>query len=70
VEVYQETPDWERRQRGVLEGMLAAREAVVAEEGPEAADRQAASWTIQLENLSHMRRRVLVVARQDPPGGA
>jgi SAM-dependent methyltransferase len=64
VEVYEETPEWERHQRALAEGMLAAREDVAAEEGAAAAERMVAVVTIQLENLAAMRRRVLVVARK------
>jgi SAM-dependent methyltransferase len=64
VEVYEETPEWEQRQRALAEGMLAAREDVAAEEGAAAAERMVAQVTLQLENLAAMRRCVLVVARK------
>jgi SAM-dependent methyltransferase len=64
VETYEETPDWERRQRAVLEGMLVAKEELAAEQGAEAAERIVAGLTVQIENLAGLRRRVLVVARK------
>lgn len=63
VETYEETPDWERRQRAVYAGILAARDALVKEVGTLAAGNLIAEAQEFPDLLSHA-RRILVVARK------
>jgi SAM-dependent methyltransferase len=64
VEAYDETPDWERRQRAVHEGIIAARKELVEEFGDEGDAEIAQAQVRQLEMLPCARRRILIVARK------
>ena len=69
VEVYDETPDWERRQRGVYAGILAATEALIQERGEQAAGfmiQEAEHATGLLDGTDYLAhaRRILVIARR------
>lgn len=69
VEVYEEAFDWERRQRGVYVGILAAQEALIQERGAQAAGfmiyeaQQATGLIDGTDYLAHA-RRIFVVARR------
>jgi hypothetical protein len=65
VEAYEETPDWEQRQRAAHAAMLAARDELVSEFGAEATADILQGEARQLELLAYLRRRILIVARKD-----
>jgi SAM-dependent methyltransferase len=63
VESYEETPDWEARDRTVIEGMIEAEAELIRELGPEATNgmlRYARGSLAELQD----RRRVFIVARR------
>ncbi|WP_367124323.1 class I SAM-dependent methyltransferase [Streptomyces phytohabitans] len=67
VRAYEETPHWRRRMRAVSHGLIAHRDGLAAEEGPEAADAVVASVRHQLAyQIPLMSRRVLAVAERRP----
>ncbi|MGW7352605.1 class I SAM-dependent methyltransferase [Streptomyces sp. NPDC054784] len=67
VRAYEETPHWRRRMRAVSHGLIAYRDGLAAEEGPEAADAVVASVRHQLAHqIPLMSRRVLAVAERRP----
>ena len=63
VDVYEETPDWEQRQRAVYEGILAARTTLTTELG-EVAAADIISEANEGPALLRQCRRILVVARR------
>ena len=63
VEMLDETPDWERRQRAILERSIATKEQLMQEMGPEAATMWVHYCETELPKLPLM-RRILVVARR------
>ncbi len=63
VEMYETTRDWEGRQRGVHEGVLANREALIEEMGEPSARFWIAGAQTELPRLSQM-RRVLIVGKK------
>jgi SAM-dependent methyltransferase len=63
VESLDETPDWERRQRAILEQSIAAKDQLTQEMGPEAATMWVHYCETELPKLPLM-RRILVVARK------
>lgn len=66
--VYEETPDWERRQRGVYAGVLAAQEALFQEQGEAAGFMigEASLATGLMDGVDYLAqaRRVLIVAER------
>jgi ubiquinone/menaquinone biosynthesis C-methylase UbiE len=68
VELHQETPNWEKHQRGVYEKILAARDALLQEQG-EGANfmlNEAAFVTGRVDGTDYLRhsQRMLIVARR------
>ena len=69
VEAYEEAHEWERRQRGVYAGILAATEALIQERGEQAAGfmiqeaEHATGLADGTDYLAHA-RRIFVVARR------
>jgi len=63
VEHYEMTPDWERRQRGVYAGVLAAKEQLIAEMGKASAKVWICGAQTELPRLDKM-CRVLIAARR------
>jgi len=63
VELVAETPDWERRQRTILQRSIAAKDRLAEEMGEEAATMWIHYCESELPKLARM-RRVLVVARK------
>jgi len=63
VQVYEETPDWRRRQLAVYEGVLTAQPRLVAELG-EAAATDLIGEAREVPALLGQSRRVLIVARR------
>jgi ubiquinone/menaquinone biosynthesis C-methylase UbiE len=63
VEGYEETPDWERRQRAVYQGILAAQATLIRELG-EVAGTGIVQEAREVPALLEQARRVLVVARR------
>jgi len=59
VEVYEETPDWERRQRAFTASILAARAELISEMGP------IAEHLVTDPAYIAYRKRVLIVARKE-----
>lgn len=66
VEHYETTPDWENRQRGVHERILAQQDALIREMGESSARFWILGAQTELPRLSRM-RRVLIVARRNGP---
>jgi ubiquinone/menaquinone biosynthesis C-methylase UbiE len=69
VERYEETAEWERRQRGVYAGILAAKEALIQERGEQAAGfmiQEAEQATGLLDGVDYLAyaRRIFVIARR------
>ena len=63
VELYEESPDWLRRQRSVHEAVVAEKDKLIEEMGKEAAQVWILFSTIELPKLPLM-RRIFVVARK------
>jgi ubiquinone/menaquinone biosynthesis C-methylase UbiE len=63
IEAYEQTPQWEERQRSVHEQVLANQETLVREMGKAAANVWFNFAKIELPRLHHM-RRVFIVARK------
>ena len=63
IELYEESPDWLRRQRSVHEAVVAEKDKLIEEMGKEAAQVWILFSTIELPKLDHM-RRIFVVARK------
>jgi ubiquinone/menaquinone biosynthesis C-methylase UbiE len=64
VEMYEETQDWERRMRSTSEAIIAARDDLVEERGPDAAEEDIDWETRTLEAIADLRRRVMITARK------
>lgn len=63
IEIYEETPNWEARQRAVLAGIVAAKEKLVAEMG-ETDAMHLYRWALIRPSELENNRRILVVARK------
>jgi SAM-dependent methyltransferase len=63
IEHYEMTPQWQERQRGIHEGVLARQDDLIKEMGRSAANVWFQFAKVELPRLQHM-RRVLIVARK------
>ncbi len=63
VEVYEETPEWEARQRAIFAGIVAAKDQLIEEAGEEAAGYYY-RWAVNRPQELSQTRRILAVARR------
>ena len=67
VESYEETPDWEARERAIFAGIESAKEKLIEEAGEEAAG-YFYRWAVNRPNELSQTRRILAVVRRQSPG--